>query len=94
MVVKYFESVIACFQLLHKDYKKILNKISIYNNNNNIIFLWSKSTLAKFNIPAFQHRIIHRLSVFSFKMLNFVSAPKNLKEVFFKSLCSVMVFHS
>ena len=40
----------------------------------------------KFNIPAFQHRIIHRLSVFSFKMLNFVSAPKNLKEVFLKSL--------
>ena len=39
----------------------------------------------KFNIPAFQHRIIHRLSVFSFKMLNFVPAPKNLKEVFLKS---------
>ena len=35
--------------------------------------------LNKFNILAFQHRIIHRLSVFSFKMLNFVSAPKNLK---------------
>ena len=40
----------------------------------------------KFNIPAFQHRIIHRLSFFSFKMLNFVSAPKNLKEVFLKNL--------
>ncbi len=40
----------------------------------------------KFNIPSFQHRIIHRLSDFSFKMLNFVSAPKNLKEVFLKSL--------
>jgi len=34
----------------------------------------------KYNIPAFQHRLLQRLSVFSFKMLNFVSAPKILKE--------------
>ena len=40
--------------------------------------------LNKFTIPFFQHRIIHRLSVFS-SMLNFVSAPKILKEVFLKS---------
>ncbi len=36
--------------------------------------------LNKFNIPAFQHRIIHLLSVYSFKMLNFASASKILKE--------------
>ena len=36
--------------------------------------------LGKFNIPAFQHRIIHRLSIFSYKMLNFTSAPEILKE--------------
>jgi len=36
--------------------------------------------LGKFNIPAFQHRIIHRLSNFSYKMLNFTSAPEILKE--------------
>ena len=42
--------------------------------------------LNKFNIPAVQHRIIHRLSIFSIKMLNFVSAPKILREVFVKSL--------
>ncbi len=30
----------------------------------------------KYNIPAFQHRLLQRLSIFSFKMLNFVSAPK------------------
>jgi len=41
--------------------------------------------LNKFYIPAFQYRIIHRLSFFSLKMLNFVSAPKILKEVFLKS---------
>jgi hypothetical protein len=33
-----------------------------------------------YNIPAFQHRILQRLSVFSFKMLNFIIAPKILKE--------------
>jgi hypothetical protein len=36
--------------------------------------------LEKFNIPVFQHRIIHRLSILSYKMLNFTSAPKILKE--------------
>ena len=35
----------------------------------------------KYNIPAFQHRLLQRLSIFSFKMLNFVSAPKILKEI-------------
>jgi hypothetical protein len=35
--------------------------------------------IKKCNIPAFQHRFIHHLSKFSFKMLNFVSAPKKLK---------------
>jgi hypothetical protein len=35
----------------------------------------------KFNIPAFQHRLLQRLSIFSFKMLNFVSAAKILKEM-------------
>ena len=34
----------------------------------------------QFNIPAFQHRIIQRLTFFSFKMFNFTSAPKILKE--------------
>ncbi len=33
-----------------------------------------------YNIPAFQHRLLQRLSVFSFKMLNFIWAPKILKE--------------
>jgi len=33
-----------------------------------------------YNIPAFQHHLLQRLSIFSFKMLNFVSAPKILKE--------------
>jgi len=32
--------------------------------------------LNKCNIPAFQHRIIHRLSIFSFKMLNFFLLQK------------------
>ena len=40
----------------------------------------NKYFLKKFNIPAFQHRIIHKLSVFSYKVLNFTSAPKILKE--------------
>jgi len=35
----------------------------------------------KYNIPAFQHRLLQRLSIFSFKILNFVSAPKILKEM-------------
>jgi hypothetical protein len=35
----------------------------------------------KYNIPAFQHRLLQRLSVFSFKMLNFISAPQILKEI-------------
>ena len=34
----------------------------------------------KYYIPAFQHRLLQRLSVLSFKMLNFISAPKILKE--------------
>ena len=34
----------------------------------------------KYNISAFQHRLLQRLSVFSFKYLNFISAPKILKE--------------
>ena len=37
--------------------------------------------IKKFNIPAFQHRIIHCLFILSFKKLNFLSAPKILKEV-------------
>ena len=45
----------------------------------------NKYLIKKFNIPAFQHRIILRLSIFSFKMLNFVSAPKILKEVIVKN---------
>jgi hypothetical protein len=32
-------------------------------------------------IPDFQHRLLQRLSIFSFEMLNFVSAPKTLKEI-------------
>jgi len=35
----------------------------------------------KYNIPAFQHRLLQRLSIFSFEMLNFVSSPKILKEM-------------
>ena len=42
--------------------------------------------IKKCNIPSFQRRIIHHLSIFSFKMLNFVSAPKNLKEFIVKNL--------
>ena len=33
-----------------------------------------------YNIPAFQHRLLQRLSVFSLKMLNLIIAPKILKE--------------
>ena len=36
-------------------------------------------------MPSFQRRIIHRLSIFSFKTLNFVSAPKILKEFIVKN---------
>ena len=36
--------------------------------------------LKKYAIPAFHHRLIQRLSVFSFKMLNISSSPENLKE--------------
>ena len=41
--------------------------------------------IKKCNIPSFQRRIIHRLSLFSFKTLNFVSAPKILKEFIVKN---------
>ena len=37
--------------------------------------------MEKFNIPAFQHRLFQRLSVFSYKMLNFDSSPIILQEV-------------
>jgi hypothetical protein len=37
--------------------------------------------LSTFQDKAFQHRLLQRLSIFSFKKLNFVSAPKILKEI-------------
>jgi len=36
--------------------------------------------LYKFSIPAFQHRVFSRLSIFSFKILNFSMSPKVLRE--------------
>jgi len=36
--------------------------------------------MEKFDIPAFQHRLFHRLAVLSFKLLNFRSAPQILKD--------------
>ena len=55
-------------------YQKNLNKLDLYTFTDfdqlNIYLL------KKCNIPAFQHCIIHRLSIFSFKMLNFFSTPK------------------
>jgi hypothetical protein len=36
--------------------------------------------LEKFDIPAFQHRLFQRVSVLSFKLLNFKSAPEILKN--------------
>jgi len=35
----------------------------------------------KFGIPAFQHRVFSRLSIFSFKLLNFSMSPRVLREV-------------
>ena len=36
--------------------------------------------MEKFDIPDFQHRLFQRLSVLSFKLLNFKAAPKILKD--------------
>ena len=36
--------------------------------------------MEKFDIPAFQHRLFQRLSVLSFKLLNFKAAPQILKD--------------
>ena len=34
----------------------------------------------KYGVSAFQHRIFHRISIFSFKLLNFLNKPKTLHE--------------
>jgi len=51
--------------------------ISLFKDFNDI----NKFLLDKFGIPAFQHRVFSRLSIFSFKILNFSMSPKVLREV-------------
>jgi hypothetical protein len=51
--------------------------ISLFKDFNDI----NSFLLDKFGIPAFQHRVFSRLSIFSFKILNFSMSPKVLRDV-------------
>ena len=48
--------------------------------------------LQKFDIPAFQHRLFQRLSVLSFKLLNFKAAPEILKDDILKNYLDLSNF--
>ena len=48
--------------------------------------------LQKFDIPAFQHRFFQRLSVLSFKLLNFKAAPEILKDDILKNYLDLSNF--
>jgi hypothetical protein len=58
---------------LHKLFNFDGQEFADFNDINNCL-------MEKFDIPAFQHRLFHRLSVLSFKLLNFRSAPQILKN--------------
>ncbi len=58
---------------LHKLFKLDTQEYSDYIELNTFL-------LEKYDIPAFQHRLFQRVSVFCFKMLNFKYSPKTLKD--------------
>ena len=61
--------------------------------NNTLIYYSPNNYLKKkFDIPAFQHRLFQRLSVLSFKLLNFKAAPEILKDDILKNYLDLSNF--
>ena len=70
---------------IHKLFKLDTQDFTDFNHINDYI-------LEKFNIQAFQHRLFHRLSILSFKMLNFESSPKILHNVILENFLELSSF--